>query len=145
MLNRLNEEIKTAMKAKAQVRLSVLRMMKSKIMLVDTKGDITEDEVVKILKKYAKGVKETITISEEHGKTEAANEAKAELEIVQEFLPAELTEEQVKEEVQKIVAGLEEADQSNFGKVMKECMVKLQGADGVLVKKAVQDIINKQS
>ncbi|MBU0580621.1 MAG: GatB/YqeY domain-containing protein [Candidatus Margulisbacteria bacterium] len=140
-IEKLNDGIKSSMKDKDQFRLNVLRMMKSKIMLVNARGEVDEGEAVKIVKKYAKSLKETITVAEEHSKTEAAEQAKKELTIVEEFLPEEMSEEQVKVKAEEIIAGLDDSAKGNFGKVMGACMKGIQGADGAVVKKIVNELL----
>ncbi|MFC1517180.1 GatB/YqeY domain-containing protein [Candidatus Margulisiibacteriota bacterium] len=144
MIKKINAGIAKAMKEKDQFRLEVFRMMKSKILLVNAKGEVEDKEAVKILKKYAKSIKETLDISEKHGKAEAAEQAKKELVIVQEFLPEELSEEQVRAKVQEIIDGLDDSAKSNFGRVMGMCMKGIEGVDGAIVKKVVNELINKK-
>lgn len=144
MIKKINTGITKAMKEKDQFRLEALRMMKSKILLVNAKGEVEDKEAIKILKKYAKSIKETLDVSEKHGKTESAEQAKKELVIVNEFLPEEMSEDQVKAKVQEIIDGLDEAAKSNFGRVMGMCMKGIEGADGAVVKKVVNEIMNKK-
>ena len=144
MIKKINEGIKKAMKGKDQLRLDVLRMMKSKIMLVNARGDVPAEEAVKIIKKYAKGLQETIDISAKYNKVEAADQARKELVVVKEFLPAEISEEQIKAKAQEIIEGLDEAAKANFGRVMGACMKGIQGADGALVKKVVNELLSQK-
>lgn len=144
MIKKINDGIKTAMKNKDQFRLEVLRMMKSKIMLVDARGEVDDKEAVKILKKYSKSLKETLDVSEKHGKTESAEQAKQELAIVKEFLPDELSEGQIKAKVQEVIDGMDEAAKGNFGRVMGMCMKSIEGVDGALVKKVVNELLKKE-
>ncbi|MDD5594601.1 MAG: GatB/YqeY domain-containing protein, partial [Candidatus Margulisbacteria bacterium] len=60
LLNKINQDLQAAMKAKDELRLSVLRMMKSKILYVNARGDLPDAEVIKILTKYGKDIKESI-------------------------------------------------------------------------------------
>ena len=141
ILEKINEGMKIAMKAKEQFRLEVLRMMKSKILNVNARGEVPEPEVVKILQKYVKSLKETQTISEQHGKTEAADAAKKEIIVVSEFLPPEMTEEQLKAKIQEVVAALGPVTIKDMGRIMKECMTKIPGVDGNAVKKVVGELL----
>ncbi|MDR1113570.1 MAG: GatB/YqeY domain-containing protein [Candidatus Margulisbacteria bacterium] len=139
VVERLNDEIKTAMKEKNQRRLDVVRMLKAKILNVNARGEISEEEAVKLFRSYAKTLTETIDLAKKAGKNEIAAETEAELVIVKEFLPPELTAEQLTAAVQSVIAELGK-DKSKFGLLMKTAMTKLGGqADGA----AVKDILNK--
>ena len=139
IIEKLNNEIKTAMKEKNQKRLDVIRMIKSKILNVNARGEVTEEEGIKIIRSYAKSLNETIDIAKKTGKNEVAAETEAELIIVKEFLPPELSAEQIESIIQGVVAEIGK-DKTKFGLLMKTSMTKLGGqADGAVVK----DILNK--
>lgn len=138
---KLNEEIKNAMKSKNEVRLSVIRMLKNKILQVNARGEISEDEAIKLFKAYAKSLKETIDIAKQNGKTDVVNETEAELTIVKEFLPAELTLEQITMVVSHVVEKIGK-DKTKMGLIMKESMSALKGqADGNVVKDIVAKLL----
>ena len=142
IVEKLNEEIKNCMKTKQEERLSVVRMLKSKILLVNARGDISDEEAVAIIRKYSKNLKETIAITKEQGRDEAAKEAESELAIVQEFLPPEMTEDQLKIIIQKAVSELGEGlTKADMGKVMKAVMPLCKGADGNAVKNIVSSLL----
>ncbi len=143
LVEKINEQIKDSMRSKAEQRLSVLRMLKSKMLLVNARGEIKDEEAQSIINKYAKNVKETIAISRQNGQEEAAKEAEAELAIVKEFLPEEMTAEQVKEIVKKVVAETGASSPADMGKVMKAVMPLVKGADGNIVKDAVMSFLKK--
>ena len=139
IIEKLNDEIKTAMKDKNPQRLSAVRMLKSKILNVNARGDVSEEEGVKIIKNYAKSLKEVMDIAKTGGKLEALAEAEAELAIVKEFLPPEMSAEQIAAVIGGVVAEIGK-DKTKFGVLMKTAMTKLGGqADGAVVK----DILNK--
>ena len=141
IFKRINADLAKAMKEKQEERLSVLRMMKSKVLYVNARGDLPDAEVIKIVNKYAKELKESI---EEFGKVgrsaDAAKFAK-ELEIVKEYLPKELSPDEVKKIVQQVVAELGAASIKEMGNVMKGVMAKAPGADGKLVSQFVREIL----
>ena len=139
IIEKLNDEIKTAMKEKNPQRLSVIRMLKSKILNVNARGDVSEEEGVKIIKAYAKSLKEAVDIAKSAGKSETAAEIEAELAIVKEYLPPEMSAEQIEAVISGVVAEIGK-DKTKFGVLMKTAMTKLGGqADGAVVK----DILNK--
>lgn len=144
LFEKLNEQLKTAMKNKDEKRLSVIRMLKSKILLVNARGEVSDEEVQTIIGKYAKSLKETITVSREVKQEAAAQEAEAELVIVKEFLPAEMSEDQIKAAVQKVVAETGASTPADMGKVMKAVMPLVKGADGNIVKNLVMAALQKK-
>ncbi len=142
IVEKLNEEIKNCMKTKQEERLSVVRMLKSKILLVNARGDISDEDAIAIIKKYSKNLKETISITKEQGRDDAAKEAESELLIVQEFLPPEMTEDQLKIIIEKAVSDLGEGlTKADMGKVMKTVMPLCKGADGNVVKNIVSSLL----
>ena len=139
IIEKLNNEIKTAMKEKNQQRLDVVRMLKAKILNVNARGEVSAEEGIKIIRSYAKQLNETLDIAQKTGKTELSTATEAELAIVKEFLPPELTAEQIKSVIQAVVNEIGK-DKSKFGLLMKTSISKLGGqADGTVVK----DILNE--
>lgn len=143
IVEKINEEIKNAMRAKSEKRLSVMRMLKSKLLLVNARGEISDDEAIGIIGKYGKSLKETVVIMRQNNQEDAAKEAEAELVIVKEFLPEEITEEQIKAIVAKVIADTGATSMADMGKVMKGVMPLVKGADGNVVKNAVNALLGK--
>ncbi|GBR75701.1 hypothetical protein NO2_0351 [Candidatus Termititenax persephonae] len=139
IVENLNAEIKTAMKEKNAKRLGVVRMLKSKILNVNARGEVSEAEAVKIIKTYAKSLQEAVALAKTAGRTDTAAEVEAELAIVKEYLPPELSAEQLEDVLQGVVSELGK-DKAKFGLLMKTALGRLGGqADGALVK----DMLNK--
>ena len=133
LAGRLKADIITAMKAKDKARLGVLRMMHAAVkqIEVDERRELKDADVVKILTSYARKVKDQIKSYGDGGREDLCNAAKTELKIVSEFLPAEMSDD----DLEKIViAAVEEAGATgpqDMGKVMKLVMPKTAGrADG---------------
>lgn len=141
VFDRINDEIKQSMKNKDQERLATLRMIKSKIMQVDTKGTIEEAQMFKLINSYAKSLKETIEQSQKLGKAEHAQATEKELAIVQEFLPKTLTAEETTALVKKLIQQLTITNRKEMGKIMKEIQTSGQAVDGTLVKAAIDALI----
>jgi hypothetical protein len=140
-IERLNEEIKNCMKAKNEVRLSVVRMLKNKILQVNARGEVTEEEATKLFRAYSKQLQETIDVARQNNKVEMYTEAEAELKIVKEFLPAEMSAEQIKAVVAGVVNEFGK-DKTKFGLIMKESVKRLGGqADGSVVKDLVNSLL----
>jgi uncharacterized protein YqeY len=140
-IEKLNEEIKNCMKSKNEVRLSVMRMLKNKILQVNARGEVTEEEATKLFRAYSKQLQETIDVARQNNKVEMYTEAEAELAIVKEFLPAELSPEQIKATITAVVNELGK-DKTKFGLIMKESVKRLGGqADGAVVKNIVNELL----
>ena len=139
--DRLNEEIKTSMKNKDTDRLGVLRMLKSKIMQVDTKGGLEDSAMIKLINSYAKNIKETIEQSQKLGKSDHLEAAEKELVIVQEFLPKVLNAEETTALVASLIKSLGLTNRKEMGKIMKEIQASGKAVDGPLVKSAVDALL----
>lgn len=141
LFNKINNELKTALKEKNELRLSALRMIKSKILYVNARGDLPEAEIIKIITKYAKEIKESITEFRKVDRADDAAKAEAELVIVQEFLPKQLSADEVKAAVQKAVEDSGATSIKDMGKVMKEVLGKHPGIDGKVVSQFVRELL----
>ncbi len=133
MINRIAEEIKMAMRAKDQARLLVLRSIKTALMnlKVELMREPTDEESLDIVFKAVKSREQAIELYEQAGRTDLADKEKAEIEIVQEFLPKMLTEDELKAEVNQACDELEATSMKDMGKVMKYLNDKLgKRADG---------------
>ena len=138
---KINADITAAMKASDKLRLETLRMMKSKILIVNARGDLPESETVKILQNYAKSLKESIDIMEQHGKAEEAGKVTKELSVVEEYLPVMLSEEEAGKLVRQAINDLGITSIKEIGRVMKETVGKRQDLDGSMVRKIVSEIL----
>lgn len=138
LYSKISDDIKIAMKNKDELRLSVLRMLKSKIMTVNARGEMPDEDVIKIIKSYAKSLKDALEQTMSGGRVEEGRRLEEELTIVAEFLPQTLSLEQLTELIQDIVTKNSYTIKSEFGKVMKELMATQKNIDG----SAAKDIIN---
>jgi uncharacterized protein YqeY len=116
-------------------------MMKSKILYVNARGDLTDDEIIKILIKYGKELKESIEEFKKVGKNEEAEQHEKELNIVSEFLPKQLSPEEIKSIVQNTIEELGATSIKDMGKVMKDVIAKHPGVDGKIVNQFVREIL----
>ena len=138
---KINPDLKKAMLAKDELRLSVLRMLKSKILYVNARGDLPDAEITKIMNKYGKDLKEAI---EEFKKVDRQVEVarnEQELAVVKEYLPKELSPEEIKSLIAQSIAETGAATPKDMGKVMKAMQVKAPAADGKLVSQLVREIL----
>ena len=143
LANSISDGIKDAMRAKDRDRLSALRDIKSKIMLEATKegaGDTVDDAVtMSILSKLLKQRKETAALYHEQGRADLAAEEEAQAAVIQEFLPAALSEEEIKARVMEIIAQTGASSMADMGKVMGMASKAMAGqADGKVISQFVR-------
>lgn len=134
----VEQGIKEAMLSKDKDRLRALRAIKSLILLAETekgaKEELAEDSEMKLLTKAAKQRRDSIEIFETQGRDDLAATEKSELAIIEEFLPKQLSEEEVENEVKAIIATVGATGPQDIGKVMGAATKKLAGkADGKII------------
>lgn len=140
---RLNEEMKSALKAGNQERLGTLRMMRSQILLEKKKDasiqTLPDAKVLEVLSAYAKKLRESAAEYDKLGQKEAAAKIRDEAKVVQEYLPALFTPEETKALVQAVISELSASTAKDFGRVMKELTARAQGrADGKALSEMVR-------
>ena len=141
---RLNEEMKQALKAGNQPRLGTLRMMRSQVLLEKKKDAsievLADAQVTQVLGSYAKKLRDSAAEYEKLGKAEAAAKIRAELAVVQEFLPQPFTADEAKALVTTVIGDVGATTAKDFGRVMKEAQARAAGrADG----KALSDLVRQ--
>jgi uncharacterized protein YqeY len=139
---KIMSDLKEAMKAGAADKVGVLRMlnsaMKNKAIEKGKDALLTEEEAMQVVAKEAKKRKESILAFEQGGRPELAEGEKKELAILEAYLPAQMSREEVAAAVEKVLAGL--TDKSNQGLVMKAVMQELKGkADGKVISEVVKE------
>ncbi|OHD64105.1 MAG: hypothetical protein A2096_03105 [Spirochaetes bacterium GWF1_41_5] len=141
VIEKLNEEIKKCMKEKNQSRLDTVRMLKNKIMQVNARGEVSEDEAVKIFKNYAKSLADSIDVYRKSGKNETVTAIENEISIIREFLPPELNADELSSLCRSAIEKYGK-EQNKFGMIMKEVMALSKGrADGAAVKQMVTELL----
>ena len=145
LAEQINEGIKLAMKAKDADRLRTLRGIKSAFMLLQTseKADsLTEDDYIKAIQKLAKQRKDSLEVYEQQGREDLASVERAELQIIETFLPAQMSAEEIKSAVAGIIAEMGVSGPAAMGKVMPVAMQALTGkADGKLISQFVKELL----
>ena len=141
LFDKVNLDLKEAMKNKDEERLSAIRMMKSKILYVNARGELSEAEIIKILTKYAKEVKESIEEAKKVGRAEDAAKSEKGLQIVAEYLPKQLSSDEIKKAVEESIKELGVSSVKDMGNVMKAVLAKYPGTDGKVVNQFVREIL----
>lgn len=138
------QKMKEAMKAKDSVALASLRSIKNEILKAKTatsnKEDMDETEELKLVQRLVKQRKDSADVYLEQNRKDLADVELAEVEVIEQFLPAQLTEEEVDKEVKAIIQESGASTMKDMGKVMGMASQKLVGkADGKTISKIVKD------
>ncbi|SNA67314.1 GatB/YqeY domain-containing protein [Flavobacterium psychrophilum] len=140
------DEMKTAMRAKDTVALEALRAIKSEILLAQTatgtKEDITEADEIKILQKLVKMRKDSATIFAAQNRPDLAEPELAQIVVIEKFLPAQLSEQEVEAIIAKIIAETGASGIASMGKVMGFASAQLGGqAEGKTISSIVKKLL----
>ena len=143
---RLGEDLKTAMREKNERRLSVIRMIRSGILLEKKKPNapatLPDDQVIRLVQAHVKKVKEALETAEKVGRADLAEEARAELAIADVYLPAAMSDSELEEIVRTAVSETGATGPAAMGPIMKAAMGKVAGrADGKRVQEAVRRVL----
>ena len=140
--------MKEAMKSKNEAGLRGLRAIKAEIIKAKTEpganGVIGEDTEIKMLQKMVKQRKDALEIYQQQQRTDLAQKEQEEIGIIEKFLPAQLGEEELKEEVRQIIIETGATSAGDMGKVMGVATKKLAGrADGKSISAVVKQLLSK--
>lgn len=142
----LMADMKAAMKAKEEGKLALntIRMARAHIRQAEIDNghaDFNDDQVLAVLRKEVKQRKETLAEIESSGREDLVEQTRAEIDVLEKYLPAEMTPEAVEAAVKEIVDAMDPG-QKNMGSVMKAVMAKLKGqADGKLINQIVRKLL----
>lgn len=139
----LNTKLKEAMREKNTVALESLRAIKSAILLLQTQSGAKEtpddSEITKLLQKLVKQRKESASIFREQGRDDLAEPEEAQIEVISQFLPDQLSESAVEKVIDEVIATVGATTMKDMGKVMGMANKKLAGqADGKLIAEIVK-------
>lgn len=151
LLQTIDQDCTRSLKEKDAERLSVLRLLKGALQnaAIEKRGKtkavnaaLTDEEVHAVIKRQVKQLEEAREMFAAGGREDMSKQNDAELKILKAYLPAQVSEEVVREAVVKVVAGLGKVGASDFGKVMGMAMKELKGqADGTLVSRIVKELL----
>jgi uncharacterized protein YqeY len=152
--SKLDEDLKAAMKARDALRLNCLRMLKSKILEKEVELRVkrgvdyllSDDEVIEVASSYAKQRRDSIESYRKGGREDLAAKEEAELAIIEDYLPQQLSREEIEEIVRRAIEESGAASIKDMGAVMKVVMPQVKGrADGKAVNQIVRDELSPQA
>ena len=146
LFEQISEDIKQAMLAKDKVRLEALRGVKKELLEAKTAkgsdGNLTEEQGVKILQKMVKQRKDSADIFKQQGRPELAENELAEVAVIEQYLPAQMSDEELTAAVKEIIAEVGATSAKDMGKVMGVASKKLAGkVEGRLISEKVKSLL----
>jgi len=143
LLTTIDADLKSAMLAHEQALVDLLRLLKSALkneMISLIKQDLTDDESLKVIKREAKKREDSIAIFTTGNRPDLVAKEQAELELIKKYLPAAMSEDELRKIVESVLA---ETTDRQFGLIMKSVMAKTHGAaDGAVVSKIVKELLS---
>jgi hypothetical protein len=146
--DKIQEELKTAMRAKDQIALRTLRALKAAILVKETEagrttGALTPDEDMALLTKQAKQRRDSLDQFRSAGREDLAVTEEEELEVIERFLPKQMSEAEIEAEVRAIVEQTGASSMKDMGKVMGMASKKMAGkADGKVISTIVKSLLS---
>ena len=142
----INENLKKAMLAKDEVGLRALRAIKAAVLLAKTaegaSASLSEDTEIKLLQKLVKQRKDSLEIFERQNRMDLAQKEKEELEVIEQYLPKQMSEDEIKTIVAEIVKQTGVTNLSGLGQVMGIATKQLAGkADGKVISAIVKELL----
>ena len=127
--DRIMNDLKDAMKNKDSFKLSVIRMVKGAIQLekINKKRDLNDEEVIDVISKQIKLRKDSINEFEKAGRNDLADTTKKEVEVLNEYMPEQLSSEEVNKIIDEAFAKVNPTSQKDMGLIMKEVTPKVKG------------------
>jgi uncharacterized protein YqeY len=142
--DRLNEDMKQAMRSQDKFRLSVIRMVRSSIknIEIDQRKTLDDQDVLDVLNREIKQRRDSLQEFEKAGRQDLVDQSKQELDILSAYMPKQLSEDEVKVIVQQTIQEVGASSKADMGKVMGALMPKVKGlADGKLVNQIVSQLL----
>lgn len=144
LAEKLQEDMKLAMKSRDELRLSTIRLLRSSVSYarINKGEELTDDEVLEVISREAKRRREAIDAADAGGRSDVADKERAELEILNGYLPKQLDEAEIEAIAREVVAEVGVTDLKDRGKVMGPLMARIRGkADGKLAGQVVERIL----
>ena len=142
VLDEIKEQLKTSMKKGDKKNVLAIRNILEKIknVQVDSKEELKENQIIKIIAKHAKQLRESIVQFKNGNRLDLAAKEQEELKIAEQFLPAQLSENEIKDIVINVIKDLNATQMSDMGKVMKAVIDQTKGnADGKIISNLVRE------
>lgn len=149
LLDTINNDLKESMRSRAELPLAVLRMLtaaiKNKKIELWQKEDLSDEQIVAVIKSEVKKRKDSITAYEDGNRPDLAEREKQEMAVLEKYIPAQMSDGDLIAIVERVVASVEGVTMKEFGRIMGQVMTQVKGmADGDRVSAAVKDLLGKK-
>ena len=141
---KLMDDLKNSMKEKNEIRKNTIQMVRAAILQIEKDKGITveDDKIIEIIAKEVKGKKDALVDFEKAGRDDLIAQTNQEISILQEYLPKQLTREEIKVELEKVISDLGATSMKDMGVVMKEAKARIgAGADGRTINEVVKELL----
>ncbi len=148
LLERINEDLKKAMKEKDSLKMSCLRMLKTSIkkLQVEKIRELTDEEIIQVIQSLIKKGKDAIENFKKGNRPDLAEKEEKEINVLKQYLPKQLTLPEIEKIVQEAISEVNATSLKDLGKVMKVAMSKLKGrAQGKDVNEVARRLLSSQS
>ncbi|MCB9076846.1 MAG: GatB/YqeY domain-containing protein [Anaerolineaceae bacterium] len=145
IIDQINSDLKNAMKSGQKELVTTLRSLKSAVRYaeIDAGGELNDEATIGVLSKQAKQRRDSIAEFEKADRSDLVAQEMAELQVIETYLPAQLSEEEIRAKVQAVIAQLNVTDAKGMGQVMKQVMADLKGqVDGKTVNQIVRQLLS---
>ena len=142
---KLMDDLKISMREKNEVRKNTIQMVRAAILQIEKDKGITveDDKIIEIIAKEVKGKKDALVDFEKAERTDLIEQTNQEIAILQEYLPKQLTKEEIKLELEKVISDLGATSMKDMGAVMKEAKARIgAGADGRTINEVVKELLS---
>ncbi len=146
LLQKIDEDLKSALKASDQIKVSALRMLKASLKnrQIEKRGELSDEDVIDVLVSLSKQRRESIEMFSKGGREELAEKEKQELSILQSYLPSKLSNEEIDSIILEAIKDSKAKSVKDMGSVMKIVMPRVKGmADGKYVNQRVKELLEK--
>lgn len=146
IIEKLDADLKEALKSKDEMKVSVIRMLKASLKnkSIEKMGPLTDDDILSVLSSMAKQRRESIEQFTLANRTDLAEKERKELEIVQSYLPRQLSLREIEDIINSAIKECHASSPADIGKVMKIVVPKTRGvADGKVVSEKVKELLSK--
>ena len=141
---KLMEDLKISMRNKDEIRKNTVQMVRAAILQIEKdKGiQVEDDKILEIIAKEVKSKKDALNDFEKAGREDLINQTNQEIAVLQEYLPKQLSREEIKVELEKIIAEIGATTMKEMGAIMKEAKVKMgASADGKTINEVAKEIM----
>ena len=141
---KLMEDLKNSMKTKDEIRKNTVQMVRAAILQIEKdKGiEVDDNKIIEIIAKEVKGKKDALVEFEKGGREDLIEQTNKEIEVLEKYLPKQLSKDEITEVVKEVIASLGATSMKDMGSVMKEAKAKIgAAADGRAINEVVKDLL----